>query len=271
MKFVHRVSLRLSASQRSELEALGVKAPAGTVLPGGGAPHVAFDVDEDHPNWPKLRVLFKQWDAGDFLSTKFSKKELAEARWLELVPDWHHGYPQPDEAVFGYRNATYDLTDYCEQCGIGLRQRAPFQMKAEPKWGRNGILQLNWVFDEYFVAPEIWTTLFRPQGLACRPVLSTNGAELETVVQLVVEEEAAVSTDGLASEKCSRCGRVKYQPVMRGPFPSLTSDPPCAVVKTRDYFGSGAVAHKRVLVSRELARSLDAGKVRGASVRPVRS
>jgi hypothetical protein len=271
MRFVHRFSLRLSASQRRELEALGLKVPAGTVLPGGGAPHVALDVGEDHPNWPKLHVLFQRWGAGDFLSTEFSRKDLAGARWLELMPGWHHGYPQPDEDGFGYREATYDLTGYCKQCGIGLRQRAPFQMKAEPKWGRNSILQLNWVFDEYFVTPAVWKTLFEPQGIACRPVLNTNGAELDTVVQLVVEEEARIVTEGLPGDRCPNCERMKYLPVMRGPFPALSSEPSHAVVKTKEYFGSGAAAHKRVLVSRELARVLDTRQVRGASMRPVRS
>ena len=269
MRIVHRFSLRLSPSQRSELEALDVRVPKGIILPGGGAPHVAVDVDEAHPNWPKLRALFQQWEAGDFISTKFSKKELAEAQRLELVPDWHHGYPQPHEDVFGYREATYELTGFCERCGIGMRQRAPFQMKAEPRWGRNGILQLHWVFDEYFVRPELWTTLFKPRGIACRPVLSMEGAELSTVVQLRIEEEAGLVTEGLAGERCPACGRMRYLPVTRGPFPALTSEPSQAMVKTREYFGSGAAAHQRVLVSQELARALVAAKVRGASLRPV--
>jgi hypothetical protein len=271
MRLVHRISLRMTASQRRELEALGLKVPAGIALPGAGDPLVAFDVDEDHPNWSALRVLFQQWDAGDFIRTKFSKKEVAEARWLELVPDWHHGYPQPDEEVVGYLRATYDLTDFCEKCGVGLRQRAPFQMKGEPKWGRNGILQLNWIFDEYFVTPEVWATVLKPLGIGCRPVMSAKDIELHTVVQLVAEEEVGVVTDGLAGEECSSCGRMKYLPVMRGPFPSLVSEPSRAMVKTREYFGSGAAAYQGVLVSQECARALTTASVRGASVKPVQS
>jgi hypothetical protein len=271
MRFVHRITLRMTASQRRELEALGLKLPAGIALPGGGNPFVAFEVGEDHPNWPTLRVLFQQWDAGDFISTKFSKKELSEARWLVLVPDWHHGYPQPDEETFGYLMATYDLTDFCKECGVGLRQRAPFQMKAEPKWGRKGILQLNWVFDEYFVTPEVWRTVLKPLGIGCRSVMNTQGAELHTVVQLVVEEEVGIMTDGLAGEECSSCGRMKYLPVTRGPFPSLKNEPSRAMVKTREHFGSGAAADKQVLVSQALARTLTTASVRGASVKPVQS
>src|SRR5437867_7763020 len=128
MKFFHRISIRLAPAQRKELEALGLKVPAGITLPGGGSPLVGFEVDEDHPHWSKLRTLLQEWNAGDHVTTKFSKDELEAARWLELGA-WHHGYPQPDEDVFGYREATYDLAEWCEQCGMGMKQKAPFQMR----------------------------------------------------------------------------------------------------------------------------------------------
>jgi hypothetical protein len=260
-------------SQLQELKALGVTArvPAGTALPGDSLSFVAFDVDEDHPNWSKLRLLLARWKVSDFVSTEFTKNEIEAATWVDLVPDWHHGYPQPDEPKFGYLRATYDLSEWCDTCGIGMKQKAPFQMKGEPKWGRRAILQLNWVFDEYFVTPEIWSSVFKPRGIACRPVTNTKGAELKTVVQLVVEEEVGIVTEGLTPERCATCGRVKYLPVTRGFFPALTTKPTGAIVKTREYFGSGAAAHKRVLVSQELARALVAAKVRGASFWPVQS
>jgi hypothetical protein len=271
MKVVHRVGLRATASQRRELEDLGAKLPAGVVLPGGGDPLLAFDIDESHPNWPTLSTLFRRWNVSDVLRTEFSKKEIETASWLDLVADWHHGYPQPDEDVFGYRQATYDLTDWCEECGVGMKQRAPFQMKGEPKWGKNVILQLNWVFDEFFVTPEIWSSIFKPFRIGCRPVTSTKGVELRTVVQLVIEEEVGIVTEGLSSKRCGKCGVVKYLPVTRGPFPALKEKPSQAVAKTREYFGSGGRAHKHVLVSQELARALARERVRGASLTPVGS
>jgi hypothetical protein len=44
-----------------------------------------------------------------------------------------------------------------------------------------------------------------------------------------------------------------------------------AMARTREYFGSGGQADKRILVSQELARTLAVQKVRGASLRPVKS
>jgi hypothetical protein len=263
MQIVHRISIASSTDIQRELARFGI------VVTDGG--FVSFEVDEAHEVWPALSDWVTRRRAVDIARTKFSKKELSDARWLELMPDWHHGYPQPDEDVFGYRQATYSLIDWCSQCGIGLKQKAPFQMKGEPKWGKNGILQLNWVFDEYFVTPEVWTSIFRPRGIDRRPVTNTEGVELKTVVQLVIDEEVGIVSAGLASDRCGNCGRTKYLPVTRGPFPALAEEPNRALARTREYFGSGGQADKRVLASRDVAHRLASDKVRGASLRPVQS
>jgi len=242
---------------------LGVGVPDGRF--------VSFDVDEASEAWPALKVWIERRRAADLATTRFSAEEFAEARWFELVPDWHYGFPQPNQDESGYLAATYDVTDYCERCGIGLKQKAPFQMKSEPKWGRNDLLQLNWIFDEYFAKPDVWATVFRPFGIGSRPVSNTKGAELKTVVQLAVEGEVGLVTDGLTAQKCATCGRVKYVPVTRGPFPPLRSGPAAAMVKTAEYFGSGAGASKVLIVSKALAQVLLRHHVRGVSLKPVSS
>jgi hypothetical protein len=268
MVIVHTITLRPTDVQRDKLQLLGVKLPLGLELPGGGTPYVTFDIDEGHENWGQLRRLFLEWNAGDFVKTLFSPEEVANATHLELVPEWHHGYPQPDQG-FGFLDVTYDLTGYCIECGVGLKQKAPFRMKREPKWGRRGILQLNWVFDEFFVTPDVWSAIFEPQGIPCRPVMNTRGGELNTVVQIVVEEEVGILTAGLTPQRCVTCERVKYLPATRGFFPALVSQPARPIAKTRESFGSGASAHKCVLVSQALARAVAESGVRGTSINPV--
>ena len=93
-----------------------------------------------------------------------------------------------------FRQASYDLGQFCERCGVGLKQTAPFQMIGEPKWGKRGILQLNWVFDQFFATPGIWASVFDPHGVASRVVTDTKGRELKTVVQLVAREEIDIAT-----------------------------------------------------------------------------
>ncbi len=260
MKVQHRFTLSVTRAIQKELLSLGVKVQEG---------FATFLVDEEHPSWSELRKRLATWDAVDVVSTEFTPIELKRAKWLELVPDWHYGFPQPNEDEFGYREATFDLSEYCNRCGLGMKQKAPFQMKGEPRWGKRSIFQLNWVFDEYFVTPEVWTSVFKPHKIESRAVTNTKGAELQTVVQLVTHEEVGISTNRLVTEECPSCGRIKYLPVAAGYFPTLTSEPSTALAKTKEYFGSGASAHKGVLVSREIARALAAENVLGASLRPV--
>jgi hypothetical protein len=267
MRLIHRIFVSKSAARLKDLETLGV---AQRIDPEALDKNViAFQIEEDDQSWPDVRTWCQSHGTTDTVETEFSDREIGEARWLDLVPDWHHGYPQPRDDCFGFLTATYDLTDSCQKCGAGKRQKAPFQMKAEPKWGRRGVLQLNWVFDEYFVTPEVWRSICQPRGIRSRAVLNRRLEELKTVVQLVVEEEVHVATAGLAGEKCTACGRFKYLPVTKGPSPRPITEPDGHMAKSIEYFGSGASASKLVLVSQDLARALRAKGIRGASVRPA--
>lgn len=267
MRILHRFGLRPSSAQRRELTALGVDLGKEIILPGGGDPIVAFDLDEEHPNWVAASSLLRKWDASDIPRTEFTPKEIDAAQWLEITA-WHHGYPQPEDS-FGYLSGTYDLAAWCESCGIGAKQKAPFRMKGEPRWGRRGVLHLNWVFDELFVTPEVWKQVFDPAGVSQRAVLSLKGAELTSVVQLVINDEVNIACDGLPAERCSRCDRTKYSVVSRGRFPALQDAPNQPMVRTAQYFGSDALAFQRLLVNRSVVRAASKAKLRGWTLTPV--
>jgi hypothetical protein len=266
MRFVHRIGLRATASQKREMESLGVTLPAGIGLPGE-LPSLAFDIDEQHPSWPKLEKLFAQWRVSDVLRTEFSDAEVNASPWLEISA-WHHGYPQPEDE---YLPMTYDVTEWCKQCGTGKKQRAPFRMAGEPKWAKNSVLQLIWIYEELFVKPEVWSEIFKPHSIDCRPVLNTKNVELKTVVQLVITDTVGIVTTALPSEHCLRCQRIKYLPVVRGAFPALSDQPSGSLARTSEYFGSGGQSDRRIIVSQELRRSLNAANVRGAAFTPVQA
>jgi hypothetical protein len=130
-------------------------------------------------------------------------------------------------------------------------------------------MQLNWVFDEYFVQPAAWKTIFAPRGVRSRPVENSKGEVLRTVIQLVIDEEVEIETDNLEAEVCQVCKRIRYKPMMRGPFPALRTSPASSMARTREYFGSGASSDHRIVVAQELAREMAANSVRGASFRPT--
>jgi hypothetical protein len=222
------------------------------------------DVAEDDPRWGKVQALIKKYQLVDIPLTEFTDFELLSANYLNMGATWHHGYPQPEDD-FGYRNASYDLAAYCEHCGIGTKQTAPFRMKNAPNWGRRSILQMNWVFDEFFVKPDAWKAIFEPLGIKCRPVLlHRTGQELDSVVQLDIPHLVPLTMDSkaYAFERCEFCDRKKYKHVTGFfPTPQATGFP---LFKSAEYFGSGAGAHRAVVISSALYLKIRDASLRGA-------
>ncbi len=261
MQFTHRITIDSTPTIRRELAKLGIVV--------GASGFVAFEVDESHEAWPALKEWIVRRDASDFVGTHFTDEEIAAARWLVLGSDWLNGYPQPDNDG-GFKAVTYELKDCCGECFVGKRQKASFRLKAEPKWGRRSLFRLHWIPGEFFVKPELWRKVFQPRGIGCRSVHNRNGAELKTVVQLVIEEEVALrSAEGLKQERCMRCGQVKHRHGGRGFFPPLASEPLAPLARTREWFGSGWEAGGKVLISQELFQVLKTEQVRGVWGWPV--
>ena len=263
MRIRHRISIDTTEALRLALARLGVTVQLGVAT---------FDVDESHPHWPELQSLVGGLDPIDIITTVSTHQERSAARWLAMGPTWHVGYPQPEED-FGYLRATYDLSDYCGSCGAGAVQVAPFRLLREPKWGSKAVLQLNWVFDEYFAEIDVWHRVFRPLGIAARPVVQhLSGELLQSEVQLVIDARAdgPLQLQTHPSQGCPRCRRRKYLPFTRGCFPGFVeAQSPIPVMKTRELFGSGASSWAKVIVSPEFYGAAWNARVKGASFRPM--
>jgi len=222
------------------------------------------DIAEDGPLWESVQPLLEKYPLVDIPFTKFTDSELGDAKYLMMGPSWHHGYPQPEDD-FGYKQMTFDLTDCCKPCGIGKKQTAPFRMKKAPNWGRRSILQMNWIFDEYFVKPDVWKAIFQPLGINCRPVLlHRTGQELDSVVQLDIPQLVTLLMDSEdhAFERCMFCDRKKYKHVTDFfPSPAPVDFP---LFKSVQYFGSGASAHRAVVLSNALYCRIRAAALKGA-------
>lgn len=231
---------------------------------------VSFDVEEGDASWPQVKELIDQWNPADFVRTEFSDRECSAAPFLQMFAG-QRGYPQP-EGDFGYLNLTYDLTDYCSTCGIGATQVAPFRMKGEPKWGKKNVLQMNWVYDEFFVQPSIWEEVFRPLGTDRLAVLDhRSGSELQSVVQLkigVVAKSELLLDDAYPTETCTACRRKKFLPISRGFFPAFVNDPSFQIGRTQELFGSGASAWNAAIISQTAYKAIRTHKVVGFGFHP---
>lgn len=147
-------------------------------------------------------------------------------------------------------------------------------MKSEPKWGKKHLLQLNWVFDEFFVLPTVWEHVFKPLGVGSCPVIEhRTGKTLRTVVQLEINGAAtsALAMEGHRSETCQMCGRKKYLPVSRGFFPTFVADECSQICKTQEFFGSGASAWNATIVTSGVYREILSRSLSGISFIPLKS
>ena len=297
VKINHRIATRHDDPFWREIERLGLYYERGNPDNVLGFAISVLNVTEDRPEWPEVECLVATHDpASHFVTNLFTKVELDRAEWLKLSALGHHGYPQP-ENDFGYLQATYDVSDYCPTCGIGGVQNAPFRLRAEPKAAHSQFIQLNWVFDEFFLRDEAREG-FRGAGITgidtLAPVFHKKDRPSEQVAQMVVKTvlPPALDPTGLQPVTCKpqneewnaeqqlqpsktegrpNCGRVKYHYMRKGPFRfsrnALEGAPD--VVKSHEWFGSGASAHRLVIVSQRFRQAVVAAKWRGVSFEPI--
>lgn len=273
MKILHRLAFWDKPELETALQRIGVDCPREPL--GMGKYAVVVNIDEADPRWSQIqRVVEDHRTTFSMEWTEFTLSEFNSAAWLEFTADWHNGYPMPSGDA-GYRNLTYDLTDYCEKCGVGAKQKAPFRLKGEPRWGTRSIMGINWVFDVVFVKPEVWHAIFGALGIGCRPVLAhRKETELKTVVQLTVDTilDAPLDMGRHAFEVCAYCRRKKYLPFTRGMFPPMTKPVEGVhAVWSKEWFGSGASAHHAVLVSQAVYRAIREHRLKSACFGVVRA
>ena len=214
--------------------------------------------------------------------------------WYLLGVTSHFGYPQPEDS---YVYTTYHTSDYCDRCGIGGKQRAPFRFRAEPKARRSHFLQLNWVFDELCVRPPVRDILEKAHvsGIAFgRAVLHKTGRPLESIVQLLVPTllPPGLVVDGLQPVTCKPnneepplplpmqaslryppdypyCGRVKYHWPSRLRLRRATFRAASDFAKSSEWFGSGGSASQAILCTGRVIGLVRKHRWRGLRATPV--
>jgi hypothetical protein len=272
MRLIHRITLRDLPERREVLASLGIEfnGPSSPLVP-----RIWLDIDESNPGYRHLKKHLSNWeDALDYVGTRFTNAEMRSGSWYAMRPRWHWGYPQP-ESGNAYLTASFDLERFCPACGIGKRQIAPIRLRSEPKWGQKQIMQTNWLFDEFFVRPDAWRDVFRPFSIERIPVIHHKmNSDLETAVQLRLEISAN-SALGIAKdhtyEHCPECGRNKPNPITVGFYPKFLRPQTQHIVRSQEYFGSGASAWNEIIVSRKVYDAIKRHKCIGAYFIPMAS
>jgi hypothetical protein len=297
VRIKHRIALKHDDRFWREIDRLGLHYERGDPNNVLELAINVLNVTEDQPEWPEVeRLVAKSCSGTHFVSTLFTKAELDTAEWLQLSALGHHGYPQPEED-FGYQEATYDVSDYCPTCGIGGVQKAPFRLRAEFKASRSQIVQLNWVFDEFFLRDEAREGLRRAAITGVEylaPTLHKTNRQSQQVAQMVVKTKLPPALDPIGlqpvtckpeneewhavqrlrlsePEKLVHCGRLKYHATHKGSYrfdrDAFTGVPD--VVKSHEWFGSGASARRLVIVSQRFRQAVVRSNWRGVSFEPI--
>jgi len=262
MDIYHRISFNGDAYPkiREFIERLGIHyktAPFPHRPPGTGL--VYFDIYESNPVWPELSKALQKWPMLDRFDTIFDEEEILAASWLRLVPVKESGYLKPDTPK--WRTLLYE--GYCKGCGAYDQQKSPVQMSREPKRPKNSFVS---PIGPYVLmcSPEMEESIRAAgiRGYEVWPVLRyRKGEPFEHTVQLYMPHVARpglTRTEGLSSSRCGVCGRVKYQPHMRGVMYFKRE----AFVETQDldmfhsfeWFGSGHAAYREIIISNHFAR-----------------
>jgi hypothetical protein len=220
------------------------------------------------------------------------------------LTNWYHittgqfGYPQP-ESNFGYIDKTYDTSNACLTCSIGLQQKDEFQFRSEPKAKHSQFIGLNWVFDQIFVR-QIVKDIFEQEKITglnfSQPVINKTGLSVEGIYQLRVDNliSSGLSTENLKTESCELpkdkgtlkflkannsklaegpfCGQTKYNfpqgdNNLKINSPAFEGQPD--VVRLGYYFGSGGSANRPILVSERIKELIERERWRGAFLNQV--
>jgi len=251
MKILHQIGGNWTESQTKIFKELEIQVDTG----------VNSIVVEENNLYYKIKPLVHKWGFSDIRYPEFTKKELKESLLSAKSNSHIHGYPMPD-LNFEYLSLTYDLTNYCEICGIGKKQKDAFRLKNVPKEGKKRFFGINWVFDEYFVELDLYNEIFKPLNIKYREILQyKNEKPFDTHVQLILPETSEeLDLKDYPTESCSKCGRVKYQPMPQGFYPRYKSII-APLFKSKDYFGTGSEARKRVFLTKELRDKLISLKI----------
>jgi rRNA maturation protein Nop10 len=202
----------------------------------------------------EIKYLLDKWNSHPIQYPEFEKNEIIISDFSIINGTNGNEYPMPDS--MGYKCLTYNTSEYCSNCGIGLIQNSPFRLKRVPNLKKK-IFGLNWVYDELFVEKEYYKNNFEPLGIGWREVLLYKGDKvIENIVQLNLQtSEDDLDLNVYEYEICPKCGRKKYMPMPLGFFP-IQHTPLKYLYKSKEYFGSGASADKKVFISKNMRNKL---------------
>ena len=227
------------------------------------SPDVYF-VDVDYALYSRLKPLFDEWGCKQYVRASFSDKERKKAEYSILYNCTTGGmYPQPEGDPDLWTELVYDKTMLCMKCGCNKIQTGSFRLR-KSRMSKSKLFTLNWVYDAFFVQRDFYHRIFEPLGIGYRHVRQLRGDEIvDSVVQLdipIIDEYLNIEENNEDFELCPVCGTKKFSPEVSNFFP-IHKHPLPHMYFSKEYFGYGGQAFRRLFVTKELREMLISEKM----------
>jgi len=205
-----------------------------------------------------------------------------------VIPRGHHGYPQPED---GYRSLVW--RPICPNCGWHGEQVSPFEVRRGFGAAHSAFIQLNWVFDAWFVKAEVADALmtsgltgFRPETVldsksrmpveshrqlhidVAMPCMDVSRLQAVTCRPNNEESTLPMPAGSRKPDQGDWCGRVKHHPPTTvGLYRDLRNEPD--LLFADEWVGSGFNAFRVILASRRFVDFVRKQGWRGLAFRPA--
>jgi len=292
MEIRHRISAFNNSPQfdtlKKALDELEIKYELKPL--GLGTSCIICFLNDSDTNFTKVKPLIYQKFVTVQTGMHYTKEDLDESEWFYITTS-ESQYPQGEE---DFRCYSYDLSNWCDKCGIGKVQNQPFRLLRDFQQKKDVFFGLHWVFDEFFVRSSV-KPILAENGITgisyINPIYHGSGKEIATVFQLKTDfiiQPTLITGDVDASaflidrrlwtsqEKyarfCPFCNRVRYRHPQREviKFKRAAFENVPDIVKGFEYFEGGDLAHRLVLASKKFYDVVKKYKFRGLSFTPIR-
>ncbi|MFK8288387.1 hypothetical protein ACI76W_03925 [Capnocytophaga canimorsus] len=263
---------------------------AGFDLPNDGS---VFIIQGNDERLDKVKqILGSEWRNYCFAEMEFTEEERSSAPYLSIRASKNLGYLQPEDRyeeveeeglaeypypfdVYPYFKDVYELAGKSDTFGmLRGKQIGSFKLQGEPRWGKAMIGSTFQAGDVFFTTFEVYNTIFKPLGIACREVLAYgNLAPLKTIVQIIpqgISKSKLIINEEYLLEKffIKEWNLTKY--VLSGDNVPLFEARPSGYdfFISQEYFGDGGVNENEVFISQKLYQILKKNKIKGLNYIP---
>lgn len=220
---------------------------------------ISLRVYDDNLYFNQIVKLFKKISVSPTVTCEYSKKELSEAKYLNIWLKRYSGYPQPEAIGVkdSYLNYTFDITNFCTNCGNGLVQKDSFYLKKSFNIEKIRFGGVYWEYDTFFITKELQDLFVKEKftGIEFVPVKNIKTKQIvDNIVQLKIN---AVFPAKLKYEvekviDCKQCGLkrdvIKMDSELFTPKDAL-KDLDKDFYLSQEFHGDGLLCCRNVLIS----------------------